>query len=326
MSIEVSKEHVEPTEPTEPTKQDGSTQADLDNPVLLNQYLFNKICDKVTDSFESNRIRCDVCIIPFNCSDDQYVLCRQCSKLFHYDCGTKSELRCPVCRHRKTSSTLWFTVIKKGQDLHTIILNSLSIKENLKSIINYNDMPRNMVPTLEAHYKGITQKINDVFNIIDKSPCTTKALKSSMELSNYLMSKCDEIDEAHKNIMRYEEMSINRLKKLIRKESDLDNEINEAKRQSEILEGCKTQFQITLDALEKHVNVEKKTLANTGNVKDRVKEWDNELENIKNYNKVGTTKHINMSVPIPELVSELAPEITLFPSPLENRAEYGLFD
>lgn len=273
------------------TTNEISTQTDSENPILMNQYVFNNICQKVTDTLEKNKIRCNVCLLPFEHTTRDFMMCRQCNKLFHSDCGRNSESKCPACRYRKTSSSYWFTAIQKGQDIHTMIINSVGVGKSLKDIIDYKDMPRNMAPTLEAQYKGITQKISDTFDSIKENPCATKVLQSSMELSNYMMSKCDEIDEAHNNIMKCDDLAMKRLKRLIKKETELDFEIEEAKRQSNVMDGLKNQLQMTLDSLNQHVNVEKKQLADTGNVKDRVKEWDSQLEEMKQQSITGNRRY-----------------------------------
>ena len=251
-----------------------ATQTVEQAPVLFNQYVFNKVIEDIEQNLKTNKIRCNICLDVFEPRKKLYV-CRKCTKIFHSECAKECKAACPACRYSRDP---WYTICIPGHDIYTILNGLLTIKENIKSLTRFNDLPLNMVPTLEAEYKGITGKINDTFELLQNDKSIAKALKLNMELANFLMLKCSEIDIVHKNIMKQEDDIINRQKTIIQHQMELERQLQEVNRQSEILDGCKRALQASVDQIEKNVNVEIKQLKDTGNVKQRVNQW-NESDN-----------------------------------------------
>ena len=247
---------------------DITTQTDeTTEPVLLNQYIFNKVIQDVNDSLKMNKIRCSVCLDSFQIRK-KLIVCKKCIKIFDYDCGKGAGSKCPVCRY---SGDCWYTLCGSGHDIYNIVNACLTVKEQIRHLTEFNDTPLNMVPTLETEYKGITKKIKDTFEAIKDNECVSKIVKSNMELANYLMLKCNEIDTTHKNIMKQEEDILDRQKVIIKHQFELEARHQEINRQSEILDGCKRALHASVDQIEKNVNVEIKQFKDTGNVKQLIK-------------------------------------------------------
>ena len=58
---------------------------------------------------------------------------------------------------------------------------------------------------------------------------------------------------------------------------ELEARHQEINRQSEILDGCKRALHASVDQIEKNVNVEIKQFKDTGNVKQRIEQWDENI-------------------------------------------------
>lgn len=257
----------------QPKMVDMNTQTP-DAPILLNQYIFNRIVNNTMNSLKTKVIRCPICIDDFKPNDSSYYMCRKCYGVLHYDCGKPIKLTCPMCKSKSGTGIKWYDVIKKDHNIYNLIEICINIKSELNNITKYKDLPRNMIPTLEAKYEGITSKIKDVFDTLENNICSETVLKKSMELSNYVMGVCDDIDQKQKITEILNKKARLKLNKIMQKELELQKKEEELNRQQDLLSGCKYYLLSAVSKIDEHVVQETGQIFDTGSIKTKIQSWE----------------------------------------------------
>jgi hypothetical protein len=246
-----------------------------DRIILYHNYLLDEVIKKTKENIEEKKISCRVCLQNFTGKEKHLYICHSCSNLCHLKCGKKTLSKCPYCRVVNPSSTkYWYNIIGADSTIFDAINSLVTVEQLFQELINYKNTPVGLIPTLENEYKGITQKIQKTFDAIDNDTCTSNIIKNTMELSNYVMLKCQQIDRSYKNIISVEEQTENKFKSLLRKEAEIDIKLDEIRRQNEILEGIKLYLGGAIQRIDQNVRVETKELFDTGDTEDKIKSWE----------------------------------------------------
>ena len=137
-----------------------------------------------------------------------------------------------------------------------------------------------LIPSIEQEHNGITHQIKQVFSSLSDDPTIKMVIKKNMELSNYLMNKCIDINNMEKQTQQQSheiEQEHSRIKDLRYK---IEKEYQELKRQTEIYSKCKSSLLMTITDLDTSIAKEINTLSESNTVKDKINIWENKTTKI----------------------------------------------